>query len=176
MGLECGARKAALHCDTRTHLSLVRYAGEAAFLCYPSAMNPAHRGSIAVLLLRLVAGVAFLFHGWPKIQDPMHWLDKAPNPPPGFLQALAAVAEFGGGLGLVLGLLTPIAAIGIACTMAYAVFFHVRNGDPFVSKGAGGSYELALVYLTLAVAVLLIGPGRYSVDQRLLGRKRTNDY
>ena len=43
-------------------------------------MNPAHRGSIAVLLLRLVAGVAFLFHGWGKIQNPMHWMDKAPNP------------------------------------------------------------------------------------------------
>jgi putative oxidoreductase len=138
-------------------------------------MNPAHRGSIAVLLLRLVSGVAFVFHGWPKIQNPMHWLDKAPNPPPGFLQAMAAVAEFGGGIGLLLGLLTPLCAMGIACTMAYAVFHHVRSGDPFVSKG-GASYELAALYLTIAIAILLIGPGRYSVDQRLLGRRRTNDY
>jgi len=139
-------------------------------------MNPAHRGSIAVLLLRLVAGMAFLFHGWPKIQNPMHWLDKAPNPPPGFLQALAAVAEFGGGIGLILGLLTPLCCAGIACTMGYAIFTHVSRGDPFVSKTGGGSYELAVVYLVISLAILLLGPGRYSVDQRLLGGRRPNDY
>jgi putative oxidoreductase len=126
-------------------------------------MNPAHRGSVAVLLLRLVMGVALLFHGWGKIQNPFHWLDKAPNAPPGFLQALAALAEFGGGIGLLLGLLTPLCAIGILCTMAYAVATHVLRGDPFVSKG-GGAYELALVYFTISVALLLLGPGRYSVD------------
>jgi putative oxidoreductase len=139
-------------------------------------MNPAHRGSIAVLLLRLVAGVAFLFHGWGKIQDPMHWLDKAPNPPPGFLQALAAVAEFGGGLGLIFGLLTPLCCAGILCTMAYAIFHHIQRGDPFVSKGGGSSFELAAIFLTISIAILLIGPGRYSVDQRLLGRRIPNDY
>jgi len=138
-------------------------------------MNPAHRGSIAVLLLRLVTGLAFLFHGWGKIQNPMHWMDKAPNHPPGFLQALAAVAEFGGGLGLVIGLLTPLCCAGIVCTMAFAVFTHVSKGDPFVAKG-GSSYELAAVYLTIALAIALIGPGRYSADQRLLGRRVTNDY
>jgi putative oxidoreductase len=138
-------------------------------------MDSAHRGSIAVLLLRVIAGVAFMFHGWGKIQDPFHWLDKAPNAPPGFLQALAALAEFGGGLGLLLGLITPICAIGILCTMAYAAYTHISRGDPFVSKG-GGSYELALVYLVIACAILLLGPGRYSVDYKLLGAKRRSDY
>jgi putative oxidoreductase len=138
-------------------------------------MTPAHRGSIAVLLLRLVTGVAFVFHGWGKIQNPMHWMDMAPGHPPGFLQALAAVAEFGGGIGLVLGLLTPLCCTGIACTMAVAIYTHISKGDPFVSKGAS-SYELAAVFLTIAVAIALIGPGRYSVDQRLLGRRIPNDY
>jgi putative oxidoreductase len=134
-----------------------------------SAMNPAHRGSLAVLLLRVVTGVAFLFHGWSKIQNPFHWLDKAANPPPGFLQALAALAEFGGGVGLLLGVLTPLCAAGIFFTMAYAIATHVLRGDPFVSKG-GGSYELALVYLTIATAFLLLGPGRYSVDHIVANR------
>jgi putative oxidoreductase len=138
-------------------------------------MTPAHRGSIAVLLLRLVTGVAFLFHGWGKIQNPMHWMDKAPGHPPGFLQALAAVAEFGGGLGLLLGLLTPLCCAGIACTMAVAIYTHVSRGDPFVSKG-GGSYELATVFLTVVIAIALLGPGRYSIDQRLIGRRIPNDY
>jgi putative oxidoreductase len=98
-----------------------------------------------------------------------------PNPPPGFLQALAALAEFGGGLGLLLGLITPICAVGLLCTMAYAAFTHISRGDPFVSKG-GASYELALVYLVIAGAILLLGPGRYSVDYKLLGAKRRSDY
>lgn len=138
-------------------------------------MTPAHRGSIAVLLLRLVTGVAFLFHGWGKIQDPMHWMDKAPGHPPGFLQALAAVAEFGGGLGLIVGLLTPLCCAGLLCTMGFAIFTHVSRGDPFVSKG-GGSYELATVYLVIVLAIALLGPGRYSIDQRLIGRRIPNDY
>jgi putative oxidoreductase len=123
----------------------------------------------------LVTGVAFLFHGWGKIQNPMHWMDKAPGHPPGFLQALAAVAEFGGGLGLLLGLLTPLCCAGIACTMAVAIYTHVSRGDPFVSKG-GGSYELATVFLTVVIAIALLGPGRYSIDQRLIGRRIPNDY
>jgi putative oxidoreductase len=138
-------------------------------------MNLAHRGSIAVLLLRLVAGVAFIFHGWGKIQNPFHWLDKAANPPPGFMQALAALAEFGGGIGLILGLLTPLCAFGILCTMAYATFTHVSRGDPFVSKG-GSSYELAVVFLVIALALLLLGPGPYSLDQKLFGGRRPRDY
>ena len=133
-------------------------------------MNPALRGSLAVLLLRLLTGTAFLFHGWSKIQNPFHWLDQAPNPPPGFLQALAAVAEFGGGIGILLGLLTPLCAAGILCTMLYAVATHVLRGDPFVGKGGGGSYELALVYLTIAVAFLLLGPGRFSIDNLIANR------
>ncbi len=138
-------------------------------------MDPARRGSLAVLLLRLVTGAAFLFHGWSKIHDPFHWLDKAPRPPPGWLQALAALAEFGGGVGLILGLLTPLCCAGLLCVMGYALYTHISRGDPFVSKG-GASYELALVYVAIAVVLLLLGPGRYSLDQKLLGRRRRSDY
>lgn len=137
-------------------------------------MDPAHRGSVAVLLLRLVSGAAFLFHGWGKIHDPFHWLDKAARPPPGWLQALAALAEFGGGIGLLLGLLTPLCCAGLICTMGYAIYTHVSRGDPFVGKGS--SYEIALVYLMIAITLLLLGPGRYSLDQKLLGRRRRSDY
>lgn len=139
-------------------------------------MNTATRGSIAVLILRLVMGVAFLFHGWPKIQNPMHWMDKAPMHPPGFLQALAAVAEFGGGIGLILGLLTPLCCAGLIATMLVAVYVHISKGDPFVPSGPGSSYQAALVYLVIAISLILTGPGRYSLDQKLLGRRIPNDY
>lgn len=129
---------------------------------------PEGRASSGLLLLRVYAGVALMQHGQTKIANPFHWLDRAPGAPPGFLQFLAALSEFGGGLCLALGLLTPVACLGIAFTMAYAVRFHVAKGDPFV--GHEGSYEPALGYLTMAALLGLAGPGAYSLDA-LLGRR-----
>ena len=97
-----------------------------------------------------------------------------PNAPvPGVIQAMAAVAEFGGGLCWVLGLLTPLASLLIACTMAVATgMVHIPAGHPFVTAKGGPSYEPALGYLAVALALLLVGPGRLSLDWFLLGRRR----
>jgi len=122
------------------------------------------RTGIGLLLIRIVAGAALIAHGMPKIGNPFHWMDKAGNAAPAFLQGLAALAEFGGGAALILGLLTPLAALGIACDMAYALFLvHLPKGDPFVAN-SGGSYEKALIYLATSIALMLTGPGRYSLD------------
>src|SRR5688572_4382926 len=102
------------------------------------------RVSTGLLLLRAVGGLAFMFHGYGKIQDPFHWM--GPNATiPGIFQALAAVSEFFGGLAWILGALTPLASFGMLCTMAVAVWFHaVKMKDPFVRQGPGSTYELAL--------------------------------
>ena len=92
---------------------------------------------------------------------------------PSFLQALAALAEFGGGIALLLGLLTPLAALGIVCQMLGALFMvHFPMGHPFVAATGGPSYELPLVYLALAILLLVMGPGRWSFDALLFGRTR----
>ena len=62
-------------------------------------------GSVGLLLLRLVVGAAFLFHGWSKIHNPWGWMG-AGSSMPGILQSLAALSEFGGGMALILGLFT----------------------------------------------------------------------
>lgn len=126
--------------------------------------------SIGLLALRVVIGVAFMFHGWGKIQAPFSWMPPG-APVPGFLQALAALSEFGGGLAWILGLLTPLASLGLVATMAVAVAMHVSSGDPFVAMG-GPSYEAAAVYLGISLALLLVGPGRLSVDAAVFGTKR----
>ncbi|WP_438036212.1 DoxX family protein [Sorangium sp. So ce204] len=126
--------------------------------------------SVGLLALRVVIGAAFMFHGWGKIQAPFSWMP-AGAPIPGFLQALAALSEFGGGLAWILGLLTPLASLGLAVTMAVAVAFHVSSGDPFVAMG-GPSWEAAAVYLGISLALLLVGPGRLSVDAAVFGTKR----
>jgi putative oxidoreductase len=129
-------------------------------------------GSVGVLILRLAVGTAFLFHGWGKIQHPTGWMGEG-APVPGPLQAAAAVSEFGGGIGLILGLLTPLACLGIAGTMTFAiVMVHLRSGHPFVNLADphGPSWELAAAYLASVILILLIGPGRLSLDARLFGR------
>jgi len=125
--------------------------------------------AFALLLSRLVAGLAFMFHGWGKIQNPLAWMGPE-APVPGLLQLLAAVSEFGGGLAWILGLLTPLASLGIAITMGVAFSFHAfGRGDPFVSMTGGPSYELAALFFCLAVLFIATGPGRFSVDRRLFG-------
>lgn len=123
----------------------------------------------ALLLLRLVVGLAFMLHGWGKIQRPFSWMGEGAFAPAPF-QALAALSEFGGGLALILGLVTPLACLGIASTMAVAFYTHaVMRGDPFVGKGA--SSELAAVYFCIAIVVLAMGPGRASADRALFGTR-----
>lgn len=127
-------------------------------------------GSVSLLLLRLVMGVAFVFHGWPKIQNPMGWMGSEASVP-AILQALAALAEFGGGIALVVGLLTRLASLGIMSNMIVALgMVHLPHGDPFVSKMGGPSYELAAIYLACAVLFLILGPGRFSLDAILFRR------
>ncbi len=126
--------------------------------------------STALFIVRLIAGVAFALHGWGKIQAPFGWM--GPEAPiPGILQALAAISEFGGGIAWIVGLLTPLASLGIFFTMSFAVFTHaVQRGDPFVGQG-GPSYELALVYWGIAVLLMVVGPGKYSLDSKVFGEK-----
>lgn len=129
-----------------------------------------HRASAGVLLLRVYAGLALMQHGQHKISNPFHWMGDGPGKPAAILQALAAVSEYLGGLAIALGLLTPLAAFGIACTMAYATFTHVSRGDPFV--GRGGSFEPALGYCVTALLLILAGPGAYSLDAMIARRLR----
>ena len=122
----------------------------------------------ALLLLRVVAGLAFVFHGWPKIQNPFGWM--GPDGfAPGLFQALAALSEFIGGIAWMVGLLIPLSSLGIACTMVVAVCMHAfMRGDPFVSAG-GSSYELAAIYFCISILLLAAGPGRFSADRKIFG-------
>jgi putative oxidoreductase len=124
---------------------------------------------VALLLVRLVAGLAFTMHGWGKIQDPFGWM--GPDGfAPGIFQALAAISEFGGGLAWILGLLTSLASVGILSTMAVAFWYHAfMRGDPFVSMTGGPAFELAALYFSIALLLIATGPGRVSLDRKLFG-------
>jgi putative oxidoreductase len=129
------------------------------------------RGAAGLLIVRLVFGFGIMLHGWQKIQSPggpMGWM--GPNSGvPMFFQAMSTAAEFSGGLGIILGFLTPVAAFGLFCNMFYAVFMvHVRSSHPFVAHG-GPSSEPAFGYLAVSLLMLLTGPGAWSLDAILIG-------
>ena len=130
--------------------------------------------AVGLLLLRLVMGTAFLFHGWSKIQSyggPFGWMG-AEAGVPSVLQGMAVLAEFGGGLALIVGFLTPLAALGIACTMIVALAtVHLPHGHPFIGPPGKPSFELAAGYLVNAILFLLIGPGIISLDGLLFARR-----
>ena len=127
------------------------------------------RAAVGLLLFRLVMGSAFVLHGWGKVKTPFGWMPGGNVP--GYLQAAAAFSEFGGGIALILGLLTPVATVLLAATMCGALQYHLGQGDPFVGAG-GPSYELAAVYLAAALMLLLTGPGRLSLDAALFGQRQ----
>ncbi|MBI4372303.1 MAG: DoxX family protein [Candidatus Omnitrophica bacterium] len=128
------------------------------------------KGALALLALRLAAGPAFILHGWLKIQNAFNWM--GPDGfAPSWLQALAALAEFGGGIAILIGFLTQLGALGIACVMLVAIFrVHIPKGDPFV--GQGSSWELAAVYLAIMIVLILRGPGLFSLDALTCGKRK----
>ena len=133
------------------------------------------RGAVGLLIVRLVFGLGMVLHGSQKIGAPFTWMNAfaGESAPPGLLQALAAVAEFFGGLALILGLLTPVAALGIACVMLAGIgMAHLPAGDPFVGAPGQSSYESATGYLAVALLLIVTGPGALSLDRLLFGRRR----
>ncbi len=131
--------------------------------------NQTTQVDFVLLLVRLVTGCAFILHGWGKIQHPFSWMPDSGVP--AIFQGLGALAEFGGGIALILGLITPLASTGLLITMCVATFFHaVLRGDPFVGTG-GPSFEPALTYVLISLIFLVMGPGKFSLDRKIFGVK-----
>jgi putative oxidoreductase len=121
-------------------------------------------------LVRLVVGLAFVGHGTQKL---FGWFGGyGPKGTGGFfaskgyrapvLMAVAAgLAEAGGGTLLALGFATPLAAALLATVMINAI-----ASVTFKRAFMLGS-ELELIYLTIAVSLAAIGPGRFSIDRAI---------
>ena len=133
------------------------------------------RNSLALLLVRFPLGLDMFVHGYQKVTNipgTMRYYDGLGVPHP--LAWLAIIAEFFGGLGLMIGMLRRIAAFGVGCTMVVAVFLrHLpygylmnwHGGLPFGTEG----YEYHTLAVGMALAVMLEGAGSFSID-RVLSR------
>jgi putative oxidoreductase len=135
----------------------------------------------ASLILRVMLGVVFFPHGAQKVlgwfggfglEGTLGFFTQTMGLPLA-VAALVIAAEFLGSLGLITGLLTRLAAFGILCVMTGAIFLvHLPNGF-FMNWGgnqAGEGYEYHLLAIAIALALMLKGGGRWSLD-RLISRR-----
>jgi len=117
---------------------------------------------LAILALRLALGAIMIYHGSQKVFGGlphfMGMLQSMGIPP--VLGYLSAAAEFGGGILLVVGLLTRLAALSIVIDMAVAIDkVHWKNGF----KGPGGC-EFPMALAAIAFALIFLGAGPISLD------------
>jgi putative oxidoreductase len=135
-------------------------------------------GDWVITIVRIVLGVVFFAHG---AQKALGWFGGAglqstvrvfreqlriPAP----LALLSVAAEFLGGLGLIVGLLSRIAALGIAVVMIVAlVAVHGKFGFfmNWYGEKQGHGIEYHILVLALALAVMIKGAGAFSLDQVL---------
>ena len=125
---------------------------------------------LALTLLRIGTGVIMAAHGWQKVQSLPQTIEGfAGMGIPKIGVYLAIAGELGGGLGLIFGLLTPLAAFGVLCVMATAVFkVHLASG--LFAKDGGFEYPMTLGLV--ALYFIFRGGGPYSLDA-LFCRKKT---
>jgi putative oxidoreductase len=137
--------------------------------------------NFALAILRLVLGIVFFAHGAQKVlgwfggygfQGTMGFFTHQMGIPAP-LAFLALMAEFLGGLGLIFGFLTRIAAFGILCNMLVAIFMvHGQFGffANWSGQQKGEGIEYHLLTIAICVALMIAGGGALSVDASLSGQ------
>ncbi len=129
--------------------------------------------TFAPLLLRVALATVFIYHGLDKVKSEngygLRWAqvmkEDAPpvliSAPP--LQLVVAWGELLGGVAVALGILTRVAALGLLIIMCGAIFTY--SGQHGFSAVEHGGYEYNFVLILMCAALLLTGPGTFSLDR-----------
>jgi putative oxidoreductase len=145
-------------------------------------LAPGRTLDVALVVIRLGLLIVFFAHGAQKlfgafggggVSGTAAFFAALGAHPGTFWAVLGGVVEFFGALAVGLGLLTRLAAIGLALDMVGAIV--LTSGDHgFFAEKAGGGWEINLILWCMSVALVLVGAGRYGVDGLLrpaLGRR-----
>jgi len=147
---------------------------------YFSWLNPSP-DSTALFIARLGLGIVMLMHGLQKVgafggggwsATIQTFATRMDIPPP--MGALVILTELVGGAALLLGFLSRFAALAVGIEMVVAAsLVHVKNGffiNWYLEPGKGHGFEMNLVLVALALAVLVEGGGRFAVENALARR------
>ena len=115
---------------------------------------------LASILLRLAIGTLFIYHGYPKLisQRKGEWMKSVGMSTT--LVPFGGFVELFGGLGLLIGLLTPIVAVLSGLWMLSTTWFAKSK----IKKKYFGGYELDITLLLAALALTFLGGGAFSID------------
>jgi putative oxidoreductase len=132
------------------------------------------RRRIAPIPLRLIAGIGFIYHGFPKLfsseghAEFVNSLDAMGVPLPEVTAWMVGLLEFGGGLALLAGAATLVVSSLLIVNMLAAMFLvHWEHGFGF-SPPPG--VEVNLIYIAMLLALILGGAGAFSVDEAVSRR------
>lgn len=122
-----------------------------------------------LLILRIGLGIAFIIHGLPKLLGGVETWEEIGRAMgfigvttlPAFWGFMAGLAEFGGGILFMTGFLFRPACLFLSFTMLVAMIYHLGEGHNF------DRFSHALEDGIVFVALFLVGPGRYSVDEKV---------
>jgi putative oxidoreductase len=120
------------------------------------------------LLLRLALGGCILLHGIAKLMGGIDPITQAVIAAglPGFVAYGVYVGEVVAPVLVMIGWYARIGSLLIAINLVFAIFL-VHRADLFKLADSGGyALELQALYLIVAIALALMGPGRYSIDER----------
>ena len=141
-------------------------------MTHPSLLSAsASQQQFGITVVRVVTGIVFAMHGVQKVfvyglPGLADSFGKMGVPMPGVMGPFIGLLEFFGGLALIIGLLTRLAALGLAFDMLGAILLvHAARGF-FLPSGA----EFVLMLCASAFAIALAGPGALSVDGMIASR------
>lgn len=121
---------------------------------------------IALLALRLTIGVGSIAHGWPKLRVAGKFATAHHFPV--WLGHVAAWVQLVGGMLVLLGLFTQIAALALALFgLVATTILIVQKNEPFAAPGVH-SWDAGVFYTAVPLSIALLGPGRFALD-RIVG-------
>lgn len=116
---------------------------------------------VALFILRIVVGISFIYHGWPKLQNwkgTFQWLMKEKFPLPLISTIMLCLGEVFGGALIVLGILTRPLTILMSFIMIVAFLYHLKKGDGYKMKA-----EVPLLLFFMLITLLIAGGGAWQL-------------
>jgi putative oxidoreductase len=124
-------------------------------------------------VLRLAVGVVLAYHGWLKLPDVpgfAGFVDSLGIPAPDLMAYVVTYLELLGGIALIVGLATRYVAALFAVEMVFTILL-VKLDVGLIAPDAGVGAELDLLILAIALSLVLVGAGRWSMDALVSGRR-----